>query len=60
MEELRDRLKKFHENEGVSYIKVAKALEISPAILYNFTSGVRDLKQCNAEILDEYLKERGY
>lgn len=60
MEELRDRLKKFREEEGVSYVKVAKDLEVSTGIIYNFTSGVRDLKANVAIMLNDYLKERGY
>ena len=60
MELLRKRLKKFHEVESVSYKNVAKELEISISVLYNFTSEIRDLKPYVAEILDNYLMERGY
>lgn len=60
MEQLRERLKKFHNEEGVSYKNIAKALETSPQTIYNFTSELRDLKPYVAEILDGYLKERGY
>ena len=60
MEELRERIKKYHEEEGVSYKSIAKTLGISIGVLYNFTSDVRDLRVKPAEDLDYYLKERGY
>ena len=60
MEELRERIKKYHEEEGVSYKSIAKTLGISIGVLYNFTSDVRDLRAKPAEDLDYYLKERGY
>ena len=60
MEELRNRLKKYHEIEGVSYKVVAAAIGISTGVMYNFTSEIRNLKDRVAVLLDEYLKEKGY
>lgn len=60
MEELRNRLKKYHEIEGVSYKTISSAIGISTGVMYNFTSGIRDLKEHVASKLEEYLKEKGY
>lgn len=58
--DLRDRLKKFHEIEGVSYKNVAKELEISVGVMYNYTSGLRELKPHIKEHLSFYLEQKGY
>lgn len=55
---LLERVKKYHEISGVSYKKIAQSIGISTGVMYNFTSGVRDLKAIPAQKLDEYLKER--
>ena len=55
-----DRLKEYHEKEGVSYKTIAKAIDISIGVMYNFTSDIRELKPAASEKLDQYLKERGY
>lgn len=60
MDELRNRLKKFHEREGVSYKVISREIGVSVGVMYNFTSEIRDLKEFAAENLDEYLKVRGY
>ena len=60
MEELRERLKKFHETKGVSYKSIAKELDVSIGVMYNFTSGIRDLKEGVAEKLNSYLKDYNY
>ena len=60
MQDLRDRLKKYHEIEGVSYKVISSAIGISIGVMYNFTSGIRDLKEHVAQKLDEYLTERNY
>lgn len=60
MDKLRERLKKFHEVEGISYKIIAKEVEISIGVMYNFTSGIRDLKAHVADNLNEYLKSKGY
>jgi len=60
MEELKERLKRFHEIEGVSYKIIAKEIGISTGVMYNFTSGLRDLKSFVAEKLNEYLVQKGY
>ena len=60
MEELKERLVKYHEVEGVSYKFIANQIGISTGIMYNFTSGIRDLKPIRAAALDDYLKEKGY
>lgn len=58
--ELLERLKKFHEIEGVSYKIIAQTIGISIGVMYNYTSGIRDLKDHVARNLDEYLKSKGY
>lgn len=57
---LRERLKKYHEVEGVSYKIIALAIGISIGVMYNYTSGIRELKPHIAEKLDQYLLEKGY
>lgn len=58
--ELLERLKKFHEIEGVSYKIIAQTIGISIGVMYNYTSGIRDLKDHVARNLDEYLVSKGY
>ena len=60
MQQLRDRVKKYHEVEGVSYKVIAQSIGVSIGVMYNFTSGIRDLKQHIAEALDKYLTEKNY
>lgn len=60
MQDLRDRTRKYHEVEGVSYKVLAQSIGISVGVMYNFTSGIRDLKEHVANKLDEYLKLKGY
>lgn len=60
MDNLRERLKEFHEKEGISYKVIAKELGVSIGIMYNFTSGIRDLKPFIVEKLNEYLVQKGY
>lgn len=60
MQQLRDRVKKYHEIEGVSYKVIAQSIGISVGVMYNFTSGIRDLKQHIADKLDEYLRLKEY
>lgn len=60
MEDLKERVKKYHEIEGVSYKTISAAIGISTGVMYNFTSGIRNLKEHVAEKLDEYLKSKGY
>ena len=55
-----ERLKKFHEEEGVSYKTVARNIDVSTGVMYNFTSDIRDLKPAAADRLDQYLTEHGY
>ena len=57
---LLDRLKKYHEIEGVSYKVISSAIGISIGVMYNYTSGIRDLKPHIKEALDQYLTEKGY
>lgn len=57
---LRERLKRYHELEGVSYKAIAKAVDMSYGTMYNFTSGIRELKPEVAEDLEIYLIERDY
>ena len=59
-ETLRDRLNEFHEQEGISYKYIANYLEVSIGVMYNFTSGIRDLKPQVRKDLEEYLEDMGY
>jgi len=58
--ELLERLKKFHEIEGVSYKTIAQTIGISIGVMYNYTSGIRTLKPHIQDALDEYLVSKGY
>ena len=58
--EMLERLKKFHEIEGVSYKIIAQTIGISIGVMYNYTSGIRDLKDHVQDALDEYLVSKGY
>ena len=58
--DLLERLKKFHEETGVSYKIVAKTIGVSIGVMYNFTSGIRELKTPAQEKLDGYLKNHDY
>ena len=58
--DLIERLKKYHEEEGVSYKAIAAVIGISTGVMYNYTSGIRDLKVSKLEALNEYLTAKGY
>lgn len=58
--ELIERLKKFKEEEDVSYKSVAQEVGIPISTIYNFTSGIRNLKPKLERLLDEYLTNKGY
>ena len=58
--DLRSRLKKYHEVEGVSYKVISSAIGISIGVMYNYTSGIRDLKPHIQKALDQFLTEKGY
>ena len=58
--EIRKRVVKFHQEEGISYKYIANSLNINASTFYNFTSGERSLSEPNLINLDYYLKERGY
>lgn len=57
---LLERIKKFHEETGISYKIIAKTIGISIGVMYNFTSGIRELKPSIQEKLDGYLKSYDY
>lgn len=57
---LLERLKKYHEEEGVSYKVISRDIGISVGVMYNYTSEIRGLKAKVQDDLDQYLKERGY
>ena len=42
--DLRERLKEYHEREGVSYKFIAQQLGVTVGVMYNYTSGIRELK----------------
>lgn len=58
--DLRERLKKFHEEQGVSYKAIALSIGVSIGVMYNYTSGIRDLKPKVSQNLDQFLKDRDY
>ena len=58
--DLRERLKEYHEREGVSYKFIAQQLGVTVGVMYNYTSGIRELKDQVKENLDQFLKEKGY
>lgn len=60
MKALQDRLREFHEKEGISYKYIANYLEVSTGVMYNFTSGIRDLRPQVRKDLEEYLEDMGY
>ena len=60
METLRERVVKYHEETGAKYKDIAQACDIGFSTMYNFTSGLRELKPFPAGKLDKYLKEKGY
>ncbi len=60
MKTLQDRLREFHEKEGISYKYIANYLEVSTGVMYNFTSGIRDLRPQVRKDLEEYLEDMGY
>ena len=60
MEDLRQRLQRFHKEQGVSYKAIAAGADISLGSLYQFNGGYRDMKEEPAAALDKYLKDRNY
>ena len=57
---LRERLKKYRYDTEISYKKVATETEIPYSTFYNFSSGLRDLKEKYYLSLDSYLVGKGY
>lgn len=58
--ELRQRLIKYHEEKEIKYKQIAIDCEIGFSTMYNYTSGLRELKPAAAARLDQYLKDKGY
>jgi hypothetical protein len=59
-DKLRDRLKKYHADTEVPYKKIASDIGVSYSVFYNFSSGIRGLKEKYYLLLDSYLTEKGY
>lgn len=59
-DQIRQRLKDFKSEEGVSYKYIAKILNIRLGAFYDFTSDSRPLPASDLTNLDYFLKERGY
>ena len=57
---LRERLKKYRYDTEVPYKKIAMEAEIPYSSFYNFSSGLRDLREKYYLLLDSYLTEKGY
>jgi len=60
MDSLLNRLKKYKYEEDVTYKTVAAELNIPYTTFYTFTGGTRNLKPKYSNLLNQYLKERGY
>jgi transposase len=60
MENLRDRLLRFHNETGESYKQIAIDCGIGINTMYSFTGGYRELKVAYRNILNEYLVSKGY
>ena len=60
MELLRERLKNFIINEGVSQKFIAIKTDINPAKLSKFKNNKDDLGFCDRNSLDKFLAEKNY
>ena len=60
MDKLLERLKQFKYKEDISYKEVAADAGIPVSTMYNYTSGLRELKPKMRELLEEYLEDMGY
>ena len=58
--DLRSRLIKYHEEQGIKYKDIAIECEIGFSTMYNYTSGLRELKAPIAARLEQYLADKGY
>lgn len=59
-DELRNRLHKIKEELGISYKKIAEVCGIPKTTLYAFSGDYRKLNDEYAEVLSNFLRERGY
>lgn len=57
---LLDRVKLCKQEMGISYKKMYESAEIKRSTFYNFTGGIRELTEPQAERLQNYLKNLGY
>ena len=58
---LRSRVKKCKQGVGITYKAMCDACGITTlSIMYNFTSGARDLPEEYIQGLDQFLKRFGY
>lgn len=60
MELLRERLKKFLSNEGVSQKFIASKTNINPSNLSKFKNNKDDLGICDRNSLEKFLAEKNY
>lgn len=51
-EELRNRLKSYKEDTGISYKKICDQCEIPTSAMYAFNGGYRKLQEGYAEVLE--------
>lgn len=57
---LLERVKLCKQEMGISYKKMYESAGIERSTFYNFTGGIRELTQPQAERLQDYLKHLGY
>lgn len=60
MENIVERLIKFHEEQGVPYTFLSEKLEMNVSSLRAVVGGRMKLKQEQKEKIDNYLSARGY
>ncbi len=60
MENIIERLIKFHEEEGVPYAFLSQKLQMNASSLRAVIGGRMKLKQEQKEKIDNYLSARGY
>lgn len=58
--ELRERLLRFIELEGVTQKFISEKTSMNTSILSRFKNGQIDLYRVDADLLDDYLHSKGY
>lgn len=58
--DLLERLQKYKYDTDDTYKNVAKECNIPYSTFYNFSGGTRNLKPKYTDLLDKFLKDKGY